>query len=99
MLNHQPAGAGNPELKVQARSCLGTLTPSLYLERIALAATPVRVEVWGHPGQNYEVQVSSDLTAWFTIDQRRSTTNRYAVEDAAAPAGATSRFYRVLWRP
>lgn len=99
VLGHQGAARELHELQAQAGRLLDALAPSVHLLRgLGPESTPV-LEVLGHPGQEYEVQVSRDLRSWRVLDRRVTLAHRYEVEDSAAPASPTGSYYQVLWLP
>jgi hypothetical protein len=99
VLGRQAAADELHEVQAQAGHLLNALAPSVHLVRGGGLDRAPRLEVLGHPGQEYEVRVSSDLRSWLPLDRRVALAHRYEVEDAAALASPTGRYYQVLWLP
>lgn len=91
--------ANHPELRRLTRTWIDALAPSIGLGRPAAGRPGLPLQVPGHPGQRYEVQASSDLVTWVTLDQRVAEIAPYAVTDPASTAAPAARYYRVLWQP
>jgi hypothetical protein len=72
------------------------IVPEIVIEPEFRQSSPRRLTIVGLPDQTYEVQSSSDLLTWTTLDRRMTTTNRYQVL-AAAGVGERQQFYRVVW--
>jgi hypothetical protein len=89
----------SPEARLQAHRFFNALAPSLRISRAAGPGFAERLEVLGHPGHTYEVQVSANLGTWTRLDRRLTTTVPYEVVDTDAGDAVSHRFYRVLWLP
>ena len=87
------------DARTLATTLIDAIAPSLRLARPAQPGSVPDLEVYGHAGQTYEVQVSTDLTSWLPLDRRTPDRSPYRVADPGAPGGTTPRFYRVLWLP
>jgi hypothetical protein len=52
----------------------------------------------GEPGDQYEIQATSDLAAWRTLTNLHNLTGTVQFSDAVSPT-AVARFYRALRNP
>ncbi|MCC7374424.1 MAG: hypothetical protein IT581_07195 [Verrucomicrobiales bacterium] len=92
----EPWQQGEPGLIAQ--EFRQVLSPEITLLPLSIPGEPPRIVMNVLPGQVYDVQSSSDLVTWVTIDHRQTDTNRYEVTDLDADPGI-SRFYRAVWLP
>jgi hypothetical protein len=92
----EPWQQGEPGL--MAQTFRQVLAPEIALSPTTLQTGHPRLTLNVLPDQTYEVQSSSDLVTWVTLDQRHTDIPRYEVTDASAPPGVP-HFYRAVWLP
>jgi surfactin synthase thioesterase subunit len=80
---------------IMTTSAAGVGEPTLSAHFNHLDRT-VDLTLTGTPGRTFRVQASSDLADWFEIDSTVNFTGTKVIRDVP-PAGAQSRFYRVVW--
>ena len=97
--SNSSVGQRSPRLQLAARTWLATVTPTVRLQEGIASARAGSLRIYGFVGQAYEVQASSDLAQWETLDRRLAAEVPYDVTDPTAAAGAPRRFYRVVWWP
>ena len=83
------------EISAHTENYLKALVPELRISRPSGSIGPFGLQILGHPGQTYELQASSDMAQWTTLQILNSSANQ--IELTPPDPGTSRRYYRLRW--